>query len=74
MERESSIVNHWTDETDAEAVEFFDTLPIGELRRRQSVCMDQQMRAFDRKDQRALEDLQRMETALLHAVLRRIPS
>lgn len=64
---------HWTEETNAEAVQFFDTLPITELHRRLELCRQQQVRAFDRKDGRALTDLQRMEQSLIDAVLRKNP-
>ena len=67
------MTNHWTDETDTQAVELFDTLPIPELHHRLELCRQQQARAFDRKNQSALEDLQRMETALIEAVLRQVP-
>lgn len=64
---------HWTEEEDAKAVPLFDRLPVTELHRRLELCRQQQMRAFDRKDGRALTDLQRMEQSLIDAVLRKNP-
>lgn len=62
---------HWTEETNAMAVPFFDTLPVTELHRRLELCRQQQVRAFDNKNGRALTDLQRMEQALIDAVMRK---
>lgn len=62
----------WTEDIDAMAVPFFDKLSVTELHRRLELCRQQQVRAFDRKDGRALTDLQRMEQALIDAVLRKV--
>jgi hypothetical protein len=71
------MVRHWTDETDAEAVSFFDSLPEAEIRRRQDLCSQQQGRAYemaaagrDMTDTQA--DLQRMSDALAASMLRRL--
>lgn len=61
----------WTDETSRKAAEFFDTLELTELRRRQDLCHAQQERAYAARDEMAMVNLQRMEAALFQAVLRR---
>jgi hypothetical protein len=61
----------WTDETDRQAAELFDTLELAELRRRQDLCHLQLERAYTARDEQAMLNLQRMDQALTDAVLRR---
>ena len=48
-----------------------DKLPAAEIRKRQDICRELQQRAFDQGNNDALVDMQRMETALLRAMLKR---
>jgi hypothetical protein len=63
--------SEWTDETDAEAVAFFDTLSTSEIRKRQRLCAEQKTHAYARRLMSAMKDLDRMETALTNAMLRK---
>lgn len=63
---------HWTDETDREAVAFFDSLSTREIRRRQRLCNQQKRLAFEQGNEDALADLERMNKALTSAMLRRL--
>ena len=64
-------MKHWTDQTDNEAVPFFDSLPIREIRKRQALCREQQALAVKQGKDDALADLQRMEKALFDSMMRR---
>lgn len=67
-------MRRWTDETDHEAITFFDSLSTAEIRKRQSLCSQQKQSAYALELPDALADLERMETALTAAMLRRCPS
>ena len=62
---------HWDDETDAEAAEFFDTLSVPEMRKRQDLCELQLQMAWDQNNEAALADLHRMQDALFQSMMRR---
>lgn len=61
----------WDDATDAEADKLFAALPEPEIRRRQDLCRAQMERAFAARDEHALSNLQRMDAALVRAMLNR---
>lgn len=63
---------NWTPEVDAEADQFFRTLSIAELRKRQDLATQQTRIAFDQRNDNALIDLQAMHDALTREVARRI--
>lgn len=67
------MTTHWTDETDAEAVPFFDSLSTAEIRRRQDLCAQQKSIAYEQGNGDAMRDLDRMDQALTDAMLRRMP-
>lgn len=62
---------NWTDATDAEAAAFFDSLPVAEIRRRQHLCNLQLEMAYSQKNDKALDELGRMEQALMDSMMRR---
>lgn len=62
----------WTEETDREADEFFATLPEKEIRRRQDLCRQQQVLAYEQRNEGASADLQRMDEALARAMMARL--
>lgn len=63
---------NWTNETDAKAKIFFDSLTESEIRRRQDLCAQQIKMAYDQKNADALTDLRRMEAALTESMLTRL--
>lgn len=65
-------MRHWTEQTDAEAAEYFPTLSEKEIRRRQDLCQQQIQMAYEQRKADALEDLYRMEQALANEMLRRL--
>lgn len=64
-------MRHWTEDTDREAAEFFDGLPVKEIRRRQTLCDLQIGMAYRGNNADAVADLQAMSTALMDSMLRR---
>lgn len=63
---------HWTEETDREAIALFDSLSEKAIRDRQSITKDQIAMAFEQNNDRALLDLQRQFEALAQAMMRRL--
>lgn len=61
----------WTDETDVEAAKFFATLSEAEIRRRQDLCAQQKVIAYEKGLTDAMIDLDRMDNALTAEMLRR---
>jgi hypothetical protein len=59
----------WTDATDREAAKYFATLDEREIRRRQDLCSAQMKLAYEQRNEDALADLQRMDDALMEAML-----
>jgi hypothetical protein len=64
-------MKQWTDEVDREAETFFATLTETEMRRRQDLCAQQIAIAHRERKGDALDDLRRMESALVREMLRR---
>lgn len=69
-------MKEWTEQTSAEAVEFFDSLPESEIRRRQDLASQQIALAHERltgvlRDD-AIHDLQKMQDALAASMMRRL--
>lgn len=62
----------WTEQTDLEAAQLFDTLSDKEIRSRQGITRDQIKIAFEKKNDCALLDLQRQDDALWRAMMRRL--
>lgn len=67
------MTQRWDDETDDQADVFFATLTLRELRRRQDLCYQQISMASAQRNEDALADLYRMDTALIRAVMTRLP-
>lgn len=63
----------WDDATDAEADVLFATYDEREIRRRQHLCREQMRLAGLAHDTQALANLQRMDDALMRAMLARTP-
>lgn len=53
-------------------VQWLSKLSIKELRERQAICQSQQAYAFERKNERALEELQVLENQLMDAVMAKV--
>ena len=70
--RRRPAIRHWTDDTDDAADAFFSTLSNAEIRRRQDLCNQQMVIAHRERKTDALEDLQRMEAALIRAMFARL--
>jgi hypothetical protein len=66
-----NMIQHWTDETEAQAAEYFQTLSLAEIRRRQDLVVQQIRLAWEQKNERASVDLCRMQDALTSEVFRR---
>lgn len=56
--------------TDAEVLDYYATLPLAELRRRQDLTFQQQRMAFEQRNARASEALDRQDRLLAEAVYR----
>ena len=65
-------MKHWDDKTDKEAEIFFATLSEKEIRKRQDLCTQQIIMAFEQKNNDALADLRCMEDALTKDMMRRL--
>jgi hypothetical protein len=57
-----------SDYTDTEALEFFATLSMPELRRRQDLCRQQQRIAYEKRLDRAMAELNRTDDLLIQAI------
>jgi len=65
-------MQHWTEETDREAITFFDSLSVAEIRKRQHLCNLQIDMAYEQHNDDALADLRRMEDSLMASMMRRV--
>lgn len=55
-----------------EAIVYYRTLPLKSLRKRQRMCEEQTVRAFEKGNDKALADLHRMTTALQVVIMERL--
>jgi hypothetical protein len=62
---------NWTPEVDAEADQFFRTLTMREIRKRQDLATQQMGMAYEQRKTDALLDCQAMHDALTREVARR---
>lgn len=63
-----------TPEENESCVAWFATLPLTELRRRQSLVRAQQSMAFKQRNETAMADLDVMDRHLFEAILRQVDS
>lgn len=56
--------------TDAEVLDYYATLSLAELRRHQDLTFQQQRMAFEQRNDRAMETLDRQDRLLARAIYR----
>ena len=71
LKKVNSVAGNWSKTTDKKAAKLFSTMPLKELRKRQSLAEKQMIPAYKGGKTKALKDLQAMHDALTREVLRR---